>query len=290
VGKDDWLFTAEELEVSSAERARVSQTASYIVAVGTELFERGARLAVVLLPSKARIYEDKLPGQGLPALVDRRYDTALKLIRDQVTETSAGQPDLEVVDPRPPLRTAQRVGTEVFLRTDTHWSPEGAQIVAEAVARELEPVLARGEIPRTVFRNRPAGSVSHRGDLLRFLPLGPFETALGPPVDVVTRYETFPEEESEVGGLLDDPAIPGALVGTSYSADELWNFRGALSVALQIDFLTVAAEGEGPFAPMMSYLEGETIVDQPPELVIWEIPERYLAHDLPAGWRSRIGD
>jgi alginate O-acetyltransferase complex protein AlgJ len=222
--------------------------------------------------------------------VDERYEAALRLIRDRGPEEATGDHVIEVVDPRAALRRARRSGTEVFLRTDTHWSPEGARVVAEAVAEELTPTLARRGIPQTAFHTRAADSVSHRGDLLRFLPLGPFDKLLGPGPDVVIRYETVPEEERGAGGLLDDPAIPGALVGTSYSANELWNFRGALSAALDMDFLTVAAEGEGPFAPMMGYLEGETIADQPPELVVWEIPERYLARDLPARWRSRIGE
>jgi alginate O-acetyltransferase complex protein AlgJ len=73
-----------------------------------------------------------------------------------------------------------------------------------------------------------------------------------------------------------------ALVGTSYSQDERWGFADALKVALGADVLNVAARGEGPFAPMRAYLEGETVVDVPPELVVWEIPERYLTIPLEA--------
>ena len=67
-----------------------------------------------------------------------------------------------------------------------------------------------------------------------------------------------------------------AVVGTSYSADSRWSFTEALKISLQADVLSVAAAGEGPFAPMAEYLESDTLSELPPQLVIWEIPERYV--------------
>ena len=298
VGADDWLFTAEELETYPRDAERVEEAAAYITAVGRTLAEQDAALAVVLLPAKARVYEDMLPGYGLPQMVEDRYDRALTALRD-TGDGGAGQgdggagqrrtPPVIVVDARAALRHARSTGTEVFLRTDTHWTPEGAATVARSVAEEVSGLLERMRVPRTRFERSAAGTVAHRGDLLRFLPLGPFDRALGPAPDRLTRYETTTAAtdsasivDSASGGLFDDPSIPVTLVGTSYSADELWDFRGAMAEALEADVLTVAAEGEGPFEPMEAYLRGETIIDQPPELVIWEIPERYLAAGLPA--------
>jgi len=40
--------------------------------------------------------------------------------------------------------------------------------------------------------------------------------------------------------------------------------------------MNVAEEGRGPFRPMQNYLDGDTISDVPPKIVIWEIPERYV--------------
>jgi alginate O-acetyltransferase complex protein AlgJ len=288
VGSDDWLFTAEELETYPRDAERVGEAIAYVAAVGRALAERDAALAVVLLPAKARIYEDKLPGSGLPQIVEDRYDRAVTALHG---ELDSGPQSVIVVDARAALRRARSTGTEVFLRTDTHWTPEGAATVAGAVADEVFGLLERRRVPRTRFERVAAGSVAHRGDLLRFLPLGPFDRALGPAPERLTRYETTTAAtDSASGGLFDDPSIPVTLVGTSYSADELWGFRGALAEAIEADVLTVAAEGEGPFEPMLEYLRGETITDQPPELVIWEIPERYLAAGLPTAARASLGE
>lgn len=306
IGADDWLFTTEELETYPGDAERVEEAAAYIAAVARALGKRDAALAVVLLPAKARIYENMLPGYGLPQRVDRRYERALTALRGAgdaapgdggaagVAGTGDGgaagvahAPPAAVVDARAALRRARSAGTEVFLRTDTHWTPEGAAAVARAVAGEVSGLLERRGVPRTRFQRTAAGTVAHRGDLLRFLPLGPFDVAFGPAPDSLTRYETA-AADSDSGGLFDDPSIPVTLVGTSYSADELWGFPGALAEALEADVLTVAAEGEGPFEPMEEYLRGDTITDQPPELVIWEIPERYLAAGLPEQAYSRL--
>ena len=52
------------------------------------------------------------------------------------------------------------------------------------------------------------------------------------------------------GGLFGTQTIPVTLVGTSYSADERWNFTGALQTALGADVLNLATEGRGPLPPM----------------------------------------
>ena len=67
-----------------------------------------------------------------------------------------------------------------------------------------------------------------------------------------------------------------ALVGTSYSANPLWNFDGFLKEELEADVLNVADERMGPFETMQKYLKDEALETNPPKLIIWEVPERYL--------------
>jgi alginate O-acetyltransferase complex protein AlgJ len=91
-------------------------------------------------------------------------------------------------------------------------------------------------------------------------------------------------------GLFDTLEIPVALVGTSYSATGVWNFDGALRDALEGDVLKVAEQGHGPFVPMEKYLSSPSIDDPRPQVVIWEIPERYLGVDVPLGIQSAGSD
>ena len=78
--------------------------------------------------------------------------------------------------------------------------------------------------------------------------------------------------------LFADIPLPSvALLGTSYSANPNWNFEGSLKLALNKDLINFATEGEGPFIPMIDFLERHLKTLPSLELVIWEIPERYLA-------------
>jgi alginate O-acetyltransferase complex protein AlgJ len=115
----------------------------------------------------------------------------------------------------------------------------------------------------------------HEGDLLNYIPLGSLQERIGPTCDSIYERQTTQQGESS-GGLFGSSTIPVTLVGTSYSANSLWNFEGALKASLGSDVLNVANQGEGPVVPMREYLAGADFRDTPPELVIWEIPERFI--------------
>lgn len=169
-----------------------------------------------------------------------------------------------------------RAEAPVFLRTDTHWTPFGAQVAARALAAALRPALPEdSELFRAAYETRTLPPEPFEGDLLAFVPLGPLQH-LGPPPETLEPRTTEAVGEREQGGLFDTPEIPVVLVGTSYSAGERWNFAGALREALGADVLNVADEGLGPLPPMHAFLDAATLRDTPPELVIWEFPERYL--------------
>jgi alginate O-acetyltransferase complex protein AlgJ len=71
-------------------------------------------------------------------------------------------------------------------------------------------------------------------------------------------------------------------VGTSYSANEKWNFLGALQQAFAQDFINVAADGKGPMTPMQDYLQSANFKSNPPQFIVWDIPERFLGVSYPA--------
>jgi alginate O-acetyltransferase complex protein AlgJ len=222
------------------------------------------RLVVALVPAKARVYPEKLGRYALPARAADRY----RKLRTLLASLGVPAPDLLA-----PLRQARQTG-EVFLRIDTHWTPLGAGAAAEALAGTVEGFLSEAGSPRARFASSEGPPQEYGGDLLHFLPLGPFRI-LGPRPDIVRPRLTAAVEES-AEGLFDQPAIPVVLVGTSYSAGGLWNLEGALKTAVDADVLNVAKEGQGPLAPMRALLAGSVLEEVRAEVVVWEIPERYF--------------
>lgn len=312
VGEDGWLFTAEELTVERGDPARTSAALEEIVTIASTLARHQALLVVAIVPAKARIVGDRLPGFTVSDDVEARYrrilttlDAVDNIVAPDLLTPLADQYAAATVRSIPTDRSsstdhdATRDRTLIsedaphpqpFLFTDTHWTPEGARVAAEAIAIGLRPLLSERAIPSAMFETRRIDREEYRGDLLRFLPVGPYASHLNLiDSELVTRYETIPTGTG--GGLFGDPVIPGVLVGTSYSAGERWNFEGFLKDALQADIVNVAVEGQGPFVPMREYLAGETFREFPPRFVVWEIPERYFPQyeppkDLPVASRG----
>ncbi len=93
-------------------------------------------------------------------------------------------------------------------------------------------------------------------------------------VPVVTKAI---EKEASAESLLSDESIPEvAVVGTSYTANDRWNFQGFLSEFLNEPLADYSKEGIGPFPPMAQFLTSQDYAGHKPRVVIWEIPERSL--------------
>jgi alginate O-acetyltransferase complex protein AlgJ len=265
VGTDDWLYSTEEFQTDAGSPARVVASTDRVVAVRDELAARGVRLVVAFVPAKARTVSDHLGRLRWPAEPAGRLAVAADAL------AGAG---VVTVDLAPPLADA-RTSTEVFLRTDTHWTSEGAGVAARTIAAVMAAMPDTGAA--TEYALKTGEPAEHRGDLLRYIRLGPLQDLLGPPPDSLVPVTA----EGGADDLLGDSEIPVALVGTSYSADDRWGFEAQLKAALGRDVLNLAEEGQGPFEPMDTFLASDTLRNAPPRVVVWEIPERFLDDPLP---------
>lgn len=251
-GRGGVLFTAEEFKTPSPH----PNFAKALIAARDQISSAGGELIPVIVPDKARMMPEALR-RGRSAHFEQRYDTLLQII------TSL---DLRTVDVRTALA---RPGS--FMRTDTHWSPSGAQAAASGIA-----ALLSGDVDGAVaFETARTGAQDFHGDLLAFANTGRFRPLAGPAPE---QIETFETENSAPGGLglFDEIDTPAVLVGTSFSARDDFHFLGFLKSALRADVVSFAMEGHGPFLPMQRFLEGSALGDASPKFVIWEIPERYL--------------
>lgn len=264
VGKDGWLYSDEEFVVDDQADQRVAANLAHIAELRDRLAAQQVRLLVAIVPAKARVYPEHLRGRKPPPLHADLYARAEAALRDDgIAHTDLLQPLLHGKD-----------DGATFLRTDTHWTPRGAQLAAVAIARGVREQLPPPAQPID-FTTTQGAARAHRGDLLNFLPLDPYFSWLLPKADTLRPAKT---EGAAAGDLFGDSAAPRiALVGTSYSANPDWNFAGALKQQLGEDLSNEARDGVGPFKPMDDYLAGRDFAQAPPQLLIWEIPERYLA-------------
>ena len=243
----DWLFTQEEFRAP----AEPNDFAAELSAARAALAAHDIELIPILVPDKARMLAEHLP-RARDADLETRYDSLLSIMQEE------GFPAAD-------LRPALAAQPQTYLRTDTHWSPTGARIAAEA----LRDFVRAGD---QVFETTEAPGSAFDADLLGLIDTGVLQAQLGPKTETLALAQTT----NTGADLFGDSAITMVLVGTSFSARPEFNFAGALAQATGHEVLNLAEQGQGPFAPMRAALESGAIVEQAPLYVVWEIPERYV--------------
>jgi alginate O-acetyltransferase complex protein AlgJ len=272
VGNRGWLYTDEEFDVGTQAQTSLNRNLAEIARARQTLANAGVTLVAAVVPSKARVYAEFVPERKPAHAHAKLYDALLAALAAERIPTA---------DLRGTL-VAGKTHHLTYFRTDTHWTPWGARLAAAEIARVAN---AAGLAPpeRLSYITRRERRDAHRGDLCNFLPLDPYFTRLLPPRESVDVMRTDAAASPATTDLFGDTDIPTVvLVGTSYSANPLWNFIGALKESLGTDIASYAREGAGPFRPMASYLQSEDFRTHPPRLVIWEIPERALLTDTAA--------
>ncbi|WLI45706.1 alginate O-acetyltransferase [Pseudomonas beijingensis] len=268
LGRDQWLYSDEEFNPIVNEELNLQGNYALVEGVRQKLKEQGITLVMAIVPAKARLYPEHL-GEVKPSSIHTNLyqDFHARVAADKILA-----PDL-----LGPMQQAKQSGQQVFLRTDTNWTPEGAQVAAENLAKAIaERTPLNGEPQR--FVTEPAEKITHKGDLRQFLPLDPLFENLMPAQEPLVKRNTREADDQPAGddALFADAQVPVALIGTSYSANPNWNFVGALKQALHSDVVNYAEDGHGPILPMLSYLKSDAFKNSPPQVLIWEFPERYL--------------
>jgi len=273
VGRDGWLFSSEEFHRPLAAERSLAKNLEYVSWVKSYLERRGVELVVAPVPAKARIYAP-YTGSLRPSAIHR--DLYQRLLANlQVAGVSVFDSHQAMLLQSAPM----------FFRTDTHWTPAGARVVARGVARRVAQSQAGRRINHADldvghqrFTTERVATRTLQGDLMNFLPLSPWFDELLPATDQLAVYQTY---RDSAGDLFAEPDVAPAvaLVGTSYSANNDWNFAGALQQAMSNAVINFSASADGPFVPMANFIEKNLPKLQQVQLVVWEIPERYLLVD-----------
>ncbi|WP_416422606.1 alginate O-acetyltransferase [Pseudomonas sp. App30] len=267
LGRDQWLYSDEEFDPVANGAQVEADNFALIKGVQAQLKQHGVQLVLAIVPAKARLYPEHI-GATAPAEL---HKDLYQQFHAQAAAAGIFAPDLLA-----PLQQAKAQG-QVFLRTDTHWTPMGADVVAHNLGTAISAHMPLSGQPQT-FVTASDSSKPYKGDLTNFLPLDPlFSNLLPKPDELAQRTTTQAGEQADSGdALFGGSEIPVALVGTSYSANPHWNFLGALKQSLNSDVVNYAEDGHGPILPMLKYLQTDAFKNSPPQVLIWEFPERYL--------------
>ena len=241
------------------------------------LAARGIKLLLVPIPGKPSLYPEKL----YPGFRGQAASPTLALL-DEMRRRG-----FEVVDLFAPLMRAKAEGRfQLYLKRDTHWTPQGLEIAADALAgriRELVPGLdpeagigegAAGGGPRFALRDT---AVMRWGDIAEM-------------TKVPDRKSIWEEEKVEAHPVIDlasekpyrdDPDSPILWLGDSFSRIYQTDAPGAAGIIAQ-----VAYRLNRPLASIVNDGGASTVVRQQlarrpgllegKRLVVWTFVERDL--------------
>jgi alginate O-acetyltransferase complex protein AlgJ len=279
VGRDGWIFLADELRFDGFGQEPLHVRASMLGIAAKALSKQGVTLVVALVPDKARVYGDRLAAGAYPEYQRSRYSDGLRALRDQ---------GVLVADLLSPL-VAAKERSDVFYRTDTHWNQAGADVAAQRIAETVRSTGVRWQPVR--FTTVLAGGPQQRaGDLIRLMGLEDVPDAFRPRPDSEAPASTRQAgPDAGAAGLLGDAEVPVVLAGTSYSLRG--NFHGYLQQALSANVLNAAKDGGGFLQAATDYLTDEAFRTSRPNVLVWELPERFLRNKLDGEerWIAKVG-
>lgn len=267
-GCPDWLFLAEELTPHENAVSSLRQRAAVVARMHGALEREGIRLLVAVVPDKSRIASAHLCGLRRGAALEGRVAAWTTLLR------ADGVP---VLDLEPALTAMRAGGEEPFFRTDTHWSEDGAQRAAQAVAQAAGELGWQPEPVQEYDVAREAPAV-RPGDLVRLAGLDGLPSRWQPASETARAARFTPHAKgaaAEEDDLFGDADLPRtALIGTSFSRTS--GFAGFLARALRTPVANFGRDGGNFSGGAAAYFQGPAWRQTPPRLVVWEIPERTL--------------
>lgn len=279
-GKEGWMFLANELRYLAKGTDWVvpdedpapphRHPLEALKTLKTQLDELGIELVLMPVPAKAAIYPEYLPQKVAPD-----SPTGMQRFLRELEKL-----DVTVIDLQS-IYTGHKAHTLLYCKTDTHWSPTGALIAADAVANLLKTRPWMKEAVLTDFKLGPEEALSFRGDLVE----EPTRETL--PFRRVQASETTPvfREDSPVLILGDSHTLVFSVGGDMHA--EGGGFPELLARALQLPVERIANRGSASTAPRLSlyrkaaanpqWLEGK-------RALIYVFTARELTESL-NGWR-----
>ena len=221
-GADGWLFFVAELRalsvgpfwgeraaaVSRASNSRDADPLAAIVDFHDQLKKAGIELLIVPVPAKAAIYPEmiskriKAPVGGASPHLDPNHEQFYRML---------GERGVPVLDLTPVfLKQRQVPGTDLYCKTDTHWSGRAAEVVARAISERVEDRPWLKELPKSRFETESRGIVI-TGDLARMMD----ETK--PAREALTVTHVGTRRDGQLTPVEPDRDSPVLLMGDSHT-------------------------------------------------------------------------
>lgn len=275
-GRDGWLFFQPGVNALTQRRRPDESSAADALAAVTHfrdaLAARGIRLVVVPVPNKESIYPDRLTSRANPP------DAVLSNVAGSDTHAflagceSAG---IECLDLFAWFSEVREEGVPLYLAQDSHWSPAGIGIAADAIVTRLAG-LGIMKSGNAIFEPH-ASPVARHGDMVQMLRSPVITQRLAPetvPTVQIRRRDTGTP-------YADDPASDVLILGDSflriYETDEPGSAGLIAHLALRLGrpLASIVNDGGASTLVRQELARRPKLLDGK-KVVVWEFTERDL--------------
>jgi alginate biosynthesis protein AlgX len=266
-GQDGWIFRTNNDFRQNWDTT--PHTLDYMKELKAALATRNAELVLVIPPIRGLTSAQKLTSAqratyGLTDL-DANWKAYQKMI-DDFASTGVITVGID----------RAKATENFFYKRNHHWSPEGAKIMAAAVAEKIKGLETYKALLKEKYQTAKVGEDDYDSSFERA-----FRTICKTkvPPERINLYETSPvtgaDKEESLFGEQKSPSV--ILVGTSNSVNDASkaNFEGFLKEYLSVDIDNRAVVGAGIDPSIISYLNSPGFKSPDKKIILWEIPGYY---------------
>jgi alginate O-acetyltransferase complex protein AlgJ len=267
IGTQGWLFPVWDRLVRIDMTALRAALQTVGEAIGV-LRAAQIQVAICLIPSRKRLMRQFLPaGAQVAAEAAQRYSLSVA----ECARAGALVPDLDALFR---AQIQQPNAHPIFFRTDTHWTPIGAELAAVEMARQMRAQLQLPASPRPGTRLgdlRPM--VLAAGDLTQHVPQAQ-RGNYGQEQSLIRQI--LPNEGA--AALIEDDSYDTVIVGTS-NVQPRFGFQPVLSNQLVRPVgLSWRPNNVGTYAALLEYLRSESFRRQRPRALVWNHLEQDMVN------------
>lgn len=293
-GKDGWLFAGWERS-DKIDQPMLAANIKLLQEAQAALAARDVKLLLLVVPSKAPLYPQRLPADAaISADAARRYDEVLLQLERAGVTTLDDRAVLLAVEGAP-VEGDDGAKQSAFYRADYHWTAWAAEASAAAVAKLI---TSRWPLPPATGPGATLGSWSnerHYGDLVANFMSAEDRKRIG------RDSYTVRTAPAAAPGLLDEGPAQVVVVGNSFVQPYL-GFPQKLSNALGRPVgLTFNPGNISPWKTLLDALANPAFVQHKPSVVVWQFNEARMETPIdsaaawdagsamtPAAWRKRL--
>ncbi|MBB4227088.1 alginate O-acetyltransferase AlgX-related protein [Rhizobium mongolense] len=266
-GYGGWFFREGDMENMYELSA---ETLDAFKDVNDALRHRGIHLILVPMLPRGIAGAQFIPNGGI--LSDMFYDPAFSAEQFRAMVQSLRDVGIDAVDITKIKDTKPDFDwSAYYLKRDIHWTPEGAQVVAKALAEKISGLA--GDITDPIeFKTELTGKAApirfNMGKALNEICQEKI------PTESVTGYSTKRNVDN-LDALLTEGDTPGRelvhVVGTSFTDERMdFNFNGFLREALKHDLSGFSIAGGGLTQSIYGWTQNANGLAKKPEILVWE--------------------